>query len=480
MAISPRVLSHLSCALLSGLTLLGVTGGSKAQSVNRMQTMRDAHGIASTPAGDIAIGATYVVEFDPRGFAYTAVLGARAQRSHRLRLAAAELRRGDRVVELANPAAPARADAFTVERRLADGITQIHRAERDGFAFSFAFDRVPEGSGDLTVRMHLESTLAEWKSDERGLHASEPGVGGIDIGNVTGIDAEGKRVSGAMRLDGRWLELSLPAAFVDGACAPLVLDPLIGTSSVVSDGTSNDTEPAVAYDAATDRFLVAWSRVVSNVDRDLIGQLVDGDGGLVGGPLAIDVSSGIARTPCVAGAGQFALAWQVSGSPFGPWTLLFCKVDPSGTVSPATFTPSGDNTSPTAWAALSPGIVRLLWIRDGSSIVAGTLSLQQPISAPPSLSGVHEFAFENNGVVAVAIAPAPAAGSHNVVAWSNGGTVLARLVDAFLQPLAPVTVVATAARCDAVAVDGRGSGFAIAYSRFEGVTTDPPDRKSVV
>ena len=102
-------------------------------------------------------------------------------------------------------------------------------------------DALPPGSGDLVVRGRIVTDLAcatpDVKVDSLAFEVpGAPHLGGIAIGEVTGIDAAGERAAGWMRCDGDTLDLVLPASFVDGARLPLVLDPLISTAGTVQVG----------------------------------------------------------------------------------------------------------------------------------------------------------------------------------------------------------------------------------------------------
>jgi hypothetical protein len=112
------------------------------------------------------------------------------------------------------------------------------------------------------------------------------------------------------------LEYRLPAAFVDAATLPLVVDPLLGTITSIT--TINaDTEPDVAYDATTDTWLIVWSREFSTSNSDIRGQRVLGSGALQGGLLTIESSSTtIALTPSVGNVAMrdaFVVAWEQAG-----------------------------------------------------------------------------------------------------------------------------------------------------------------------
>src|SRR5690606_18013260 len=122
---------------------------------------------------------------------------------------------------------------------------------------------------------------------------SLPGVGGFRMSGVVGIDGAGARVRGGLRYEAGVLELSLPGAFVDRAALPLTLDPLVGNFvRVTTAGGDNDRAPAVSFDATANVYLAIWTRIFSATDFDVHGQRLSRSGGLIGGRLLIENSTG--------------------------------------------------------------------------------------------------------------------------------------------------------------------------------------------
>lgn len=94
------------------------------------------------------------------------------------------------------------------------------------------FERLPAGSGDLIVRGRIRTELqAQPAADgQDGMAFVDAGLGGVNVGQVIGVDARGSRCPGTMRFCDGELEFVLPAAFVDRAVLPLTVDPLAGTA----------------------------------------------------------------------------------------------------------------------------------------------------------------------------------------------------------------------------------------------------------
>lgn len=196
---------------------------------------------------------------------------------------------------------------------------EVYDVQVEGLEQSFEFRSLPAGSGDLVVRLAVATDLLP------NLHGTTDGgmEFGLDpvlyseasaakVGAVTGIAADGTKRSGSMSYEGGVLELRLPADFVDGAALPLVLDPLLGsTSTQYSLGTWDQRNPDVAYDLATDSYLVVFEREIGTVFQ-IRAQRVAADGSLLGGSLGVNTSASSKFTPKVAGIrerGAWAVLW---------------------------------------------------------------------------------------------------------------------------------------------------------------------------
>ena len=219
------------------------------------------------------IGPAYLARFDAAalGFSTVAPAGTRSS-SLRFAFAGVQRRHGPAAAAPASPVRHVEGATVTYAR---PGVLETYEVRPDGVEQSFTLETLPPGTGDLVVRGRLSTALI---ADRRGVVAPSlrfalPGHVGVNIGRVTGIDARGATTRGWMRYDGRELELVLPAAFVEAAALPLVLDPLIGTALAMP-GVAGPT-PDIAYDATTDSYLV-----VSSKRGKVLGQRVRSDGAL--------------------------------------------------------------------------------------------------------------------------------------------------------------------------------------------------------
>ena len=107
------------------------------------------------------------------------------------------------------------------------GFVELYEPRSVGLEQSFVFPTALRGSGDLVVRLRVETELTR-------IYASAPrvawgceGEGVYAMQHVVGIDARGRTARGSLRPVDGGVELVLPGDFVDSASFPLVLDPLI-------------------------------------------------------------------------------------------------------------------------------------------------------------------------------------------------------------------------------------------------------------
>jgi len=268
-----------TCLAAAVLLLAGTTGAEEP-------TADAAPGLGAIPSrsfgiaeanGLHAIGPGFKTRFQAGGVEFTPALGSRVETNQPLGLEFESLRRGEGELACGGTALPRRADPFVIYDR--GPVQERYEPRQEGVELSFVIPSYPEGSGPLVARLDLRTALPyRGTSPDGSLCFEIDGVGGVHIGGVTGIDATGREVAGGLQYDGETLELSLPADFVDSAVYPIVLDPLIGTTTVVSPSGQDVADPDVAYDISTDHYFVAWDRQYSNYDSEVYGALVNSDG----------------------------------------------------------------------------------------------------------------------------------------------------------------------------------------------------------
>ncbi len=436
--------------------------------------------------GDEVVGGgrDYKVRFDSDGMEYVPALGS-AHPSMPFAFEVESIRRGDTVLHGVTGSRPTLADGDVACFDCGNGIVERFDVEANGVELSYVFPHRLPGSGDLVVRAKVRTELeAAPGVHDDGVTFWKKGVGGVSFGDVTGIDAIGDCHDGWLRWDGEYLDLVLPAEFVDNARYPMVLDPLIGSTFDVNPHQTdwNDIRADAAFDMSGDNYLVVWQRKFGVNDTDIRGQLVGSDGTLIGGLILIESATQVALNPCVANitdVDTFVVAYQTAPTEFGPFDIECKGVSAltGATSIPVTIAnSSGNEIDPDASGerVSSPAFRNaiVVWSHEGSGIECASVHVGNhgaiPVpSAPLSLStGVSDEvpAISKSG---------GDAGRHCVVWQRSGHHLRARLIGRNLAPLGTQLDLGSNARKPDV--DGDGDEFMIGFERWETPLSGPRD-----
>ncbi|TAJ21533.1 MAG: hypothetical protein EPO68_04535 [Planctomycetota bacterium] len=477
------------CALPSA-GQLGSPAAASTPAALSASVWRSAHGVAAVDGKLWANGPDYRVELDARGIEYAAAFGERAPTTQTARFDLVGFGRAGGPLVAGAPDVPDLSSGSAVYERGA-GVQEIYATRRDGIEQSFVFAQPLAGDGDLVVRIAVTSSLARAGAAD-GLALEAPGLGAIAIGAVTGIDARGERVAGSLRWVGDELELALPAAFVDAAAYPLVLDPLIGTEFEVDSDAANsfdDVAPAIAHDWSAGNYLIVWARVFGLGDSDIRGQRVADNGALVGGLLAIEVGGTVspsAQSPTVGNVNltnMYLVAWE-SSSGFLAQSDIVCR-----SVNPATGALSANTLTVGASATydIDPAIGGEVQLSDDDAIVvwaefdAGIRARQVsvPAGGNPVLVGLELDVSDTVGFsyddFEPAISKGTGYGGNFLIAWERhfaGATtpyydLRYAVIDRNANLLVTTKSVTVSSGTDErnVAVAGDGVKFAIVYDQ---------------
>jgi hypothetical protein len=437
----------------------------------RHDVVRSAAGVSEVDGELHGFGPAYKAVFRD-GLVFTPALGDLVEHNQDLAFRLASIRRGGRTL-LEAPAAvsPVRTGDRVQFERLG-GVVERYDVRADGVELSFVFATRPEGEGDLVVRGDVTTALPRTARDDGTLEFALPGIGGVTIGAVTGVDARGETVRGGLRLDAGGLELSLPASFVDAAVYPIVLDPLIGTQFQI--GVNDDTQADVGFQHFLGLYVVAWKRRFSAFDHDVYAQFVTPAGAPSGSPIVVDSAVDVCSRPRVGTVfvvSRVAIVYEKGPGPFGPWSVVARLIVPGG-VSSSVTTIAG----PGAFGhAVSSEVTNLdddllvayetdaaIEARELTMPPAGTPAVSLPIVISPSPLS-NEVALSRTG--------GPPGQTMLVfsVATANDRELIATVIDRNLNVLAPTGVAFTNnSRNDGhPAVDGDGFTFVVAYQQEE-------------
>lgn len=167
----------------------------------------------------------------------------------------------------------------------------------------------------------------------------------------------------------------------------------IGPAWALNDGGAvNDVWPKVAYDVHTGRYLVVWTRAHDNITTSVVGQLLNGTGGLQGPAFVIDTGSALradvaARNQRTHGLTDpsFMVVWEATSG--GASVIRRAPVRGDGVVQAAAEFGGGPDAMPSV--AYDPAIDRYLTayvhaglIKARTMTAGGSLGSEVTVAAP--------------------------------------------------------------------------------------------------
>jgi hypothetical protein len=225
--------------------------------------------------GDGAIwahGKDWKASFSTDGATFIPYLGAQAAANHPVRFTLSSARAGDTEFLVDAHAKPTRtAHAIVFER---GDIQESWILGTDSVEQTFVVPQL-HAAGDLVFHVAIETDLEPLLVDGSLAFVNE--LGRVRYGAATAIDASGR----SFELTTTWvngaIELRLDAGSVAVARFPIVVDPVVSTFDVLG-WSMDDYLPDVAYDAATDSYVVVCEETFSSTDHDVIAQQFDASG----------------------------------------------------------------------------------------------------------------------------------------------------------------------------------------------------------
>ena len=239
-----------------------------------------------------AIGDAYKASFGADGFAYVPWFGGSAPRNFPVQFVLREVRVGGAALPLAG----------TTPQREGDRVTFVRGAVQERYELTpqhveqtFVIDTAL--AGDVVLTLDVVSELVE--------DAATPGIqfgnefGCVHYGDAHVVDGDQLRRVPTTWSDGA-IRIVVPAA--ERTTGPLVIDPIIYTSAFSAVLPNDSSQPDIAYDAASDTYLLVWQYQYSATDFDIYCEFRNGsDGSTISGTLGtIDVTGFNHQNPRVA------------------------------------------------------------------------------------------------------------------------------------------------------------------------------------
>jgi hypothetical protein len=289
----------LRCSVLA--LLLALPALAQTTPTNLSAALAQACAVQPLDGSLWAGGPAYKAEFRADAVEFTPALGKLAPRNFPLSLSLSAVGRGEEL-QATGTVAP---EHTGLQVRYRHALCELrYDATPAGLEQSLVFAALPAGSGDLRIRFAVRTDLPLVATADRGLQFEVAGLGGVSIGTVTGIDANGERCTGAITCSGGAVELRLPAAFVQRAALPLLVDPLIGTTFAVTNSTFDYQAPdlCAAVPGVTlflQQALAVFERQISATDRDIRAFYLRSDGTVSGSLLLVTSSTALDTAPAV-------------------------------------------------------------------------------------------------------------------------------------------------------------------------------------
>jgi len=468
----------------------GVAAGP-AEAAGTAESVSHGAGLMRVDGVARALGDGWKARLEPGRVVVTPALGPRAPRNLPVAVELTSILRGDEVVWT-----PARTDEPVLDGLTATydrgGVLERYEARPEGLAQSFVLDapfREPDalgvaaGNGDLVVRMKLATDL-----EVRGGGGAQPlrlGRGELrdfTIGAVTGIDANGARRAGELRLDvggngERVLDLALPADFVADAAWPLVVDPLFGPEETSVADANSHAWPDVAFDGVNDDYLIVWQTIYSAGDVDVEGRLRY-TGSLYSPLIPIEPDDAqidtLPQVAFVRDSGAFLVTWSRRTTIFGATDLFArCVSDDANVLGPSgAIVADFENELDVDLASvLSGDDVPMVYELNGNGIRYATVDAR--LSVAPSVVQTTTLSATSLDVspdLSETVGP----GGELAVAWqrlplfSGSDDIVVRRFSTATGWSSATTIGSAAFDDSRPNIDGYGDEFVVAYLRESG------------
>jgi len=251
-------------------------------------------------------GRHYKARFDADGATYYPLFGSRQPRHCPLAMSLLSATSGGQSIPLAPASAAVRdGEDVVIDRGVID---EVYEVGLDGLEQTFVVGQRPQGNLTLFVRLDTELTRIETPEGLEFAHEQ----GGIRYGHAFAREPDGMRHALATRIVEGGVEIEVEAAYLATARYPLVVDPFVSTF-VVDNSSFDNRDPEIAYDATTNRYLVAYWEIATATDTDVYFRLLDATGTILNGAY-VDMTTEDWNAPDVANLNaydQFLVASSV-------------------------------------------------------------------------------------------------------------------------------------------------------------------------
>lgn len=258
-------------------------------------------------------GRTYKARFDEAGATYIPALGSRAPHNYPLAIELASIAIDGNEIALEQNGLTRQGEVVTLDR---GAVREVWHMGLESAEQTFVFDTRP--TGDVEVRMAFETELTA-RAAAQGLEFDGP-HGGVRISSAVAIDATGRRLDLATRVEAGHIEIDLPADFSADARYPLVIDPVYSTYGWET-GANQSGDPDIANSSVAGTWCAAYQYYYSATDIDVWAQDVYYGQPVVGTGMWVDYTSASWYKPRIAYNALHDTYVTVSGVAATTWSI---------------------------------------------------------------------------------------------------------------------------------------------------------------
>lgn len=275
------------------------------------------------------VGRDYKASFAADGWQFVAMPATPAAPSLPLHFRTTSWSLGGRTTAVGD-VAPTRAGNRVEYRH--DGFVEAIDARNGEVEQTWRFDTL-SSRGELTLTIAVATARTGVDRGDGVTFDSE--TGNVAYSEAVAIDATGARIAAPTEFANGQITIRVPAAFVESARLPLVVDPTVANTTVYTHNTQNVSNPDLVWDNEVQNWLVTFERHFSADDVDVYVQRLDAAMVAVGTIAVVDNSFDLWALPKIANLNLYdknLVVAQVSADAPAPYWIAGRMLDGTGTM----------------------------------------------------------------------------------------------------------------------------------------------------
>jgi len=411
-------------------------------------------------------GRDYIMTADRSGVCAALLTRSPRETSPILTLRLQELRVGETRLPISSDVLPGREDAHATLSFNRGSVLERIQCGRNDFEQDFVISELPAGRGAMTVVERIATPLSPPAEGTRGaaLRFGTRESGAFEISHAIAIDARGQKLPLDLTFAKGCLEMTVPAWWVESASLPIVIDPIVGSPFGIAGSLSfqGDARTVIAYGSGPNEWLVVWYDRVSSLSYQIYAQRVSATGALSGPQITLSTVTTVNYNPAVAysaGLNQYLVLWARTDSNSNDHLI--------GRFLTATGTTPGPEID---LGTFPQFLLNLSMATDGVSTFYAVAENQSPSKALVGVlisntgSILALSSPETNGSGGPTRPKVAYSNQEYLVSWSEGSTFLTRGMNTSGSFLTPITTVATNISPTNTAASAGSSQFLVSWS----------------